>query len=348
MKTITRQKLARWLEDLAREQMVQAPTVEEGVLLYRPMHSSEAISWEFTRPVMSIKEMFFPATERLMTVEKKGEDILLREVQPTGKQLIFGVRPCDARGLLALDALFLDSQPVDSYYAARREQTTLIGLACQEMGDSCFCTAVGGAPDDSMGMDIMLYEVGPSGSRYAVEAISARGRALVSRMPLQDLLDGERLPAKGRAANWQPLPMPELADWPPHFADAFWAETAERCLSCRACAYVCPTCRCFDVRDEPLPGENGQDAFERIRCWDSCTGQAYRRIAGGHNPRAAREERLRNRFFCKFFYYPEQYGPAACTGCGRCIDVCPVNIDITEVLAHLAASRSAAGVEART
>jgi predicted aldo/keto reductase-like oxidoreductase len=25
----------------------------------------------------------------------------------------------------------------------------------------------------------------------------------------------------------------------------------------------------------------------------------------------------------------------ACTGCGRCIDACPVNIDITEVLKHL-------------
>ena len=46
-------------------------------------------------------------------------------------------------------------------------------------------------------------------------------------------------------------------------------------------------------------------------------------------------QRLRNRFFCKFHYYPQQYGPAACTGCGRCIDVCPVNIDITEVLTHL-------------
>ncbi|MFU8773626.1 MAG: 4Fe-4S binding protein [Anaerolineales bacterium] len=26
----------------------------------------------------------------------------------------------------------------------------------------------------------------------------------------------------------------------------------------------------------------------------------------------------------------------ACTGCGRCIDACPVNIDITEILGCLA------------
>ncbi len=110
---------------------------------------------------------------------------------------------------------------------------------------------------------------------------------------------------------------------------------SERCLSCRICAYVCPTCRCFAVRDEALPTP-GQ--FERIRCWDSCAGENYRRIAGGHKPRAAKGERLRNRFLCKFYYYPEQYGldgTVACTGCGRCVDACPVNIDITEVLMEI-------------
>jgi ferredoxin len=118
---------------------------------------------------------------------------------------------------------------------------------------------------------------------------------------------------------------------------------SERCLSCRACTYVCPTCRCFIIRDEVLPftqGKPAAGAFERIRCWDSCEGENYRRIAGGHRQRAEKSERLRNRFFCKFYYYPEQYGlgqASACTGCGRCVDICPVNVDITEVLADLAA-----------
>mgnify|MGYP001094651730 CR=1 FL=1 len=46
--------------------------------------------------------------------------------------------------------------------------------------------------------------------------------------------------------------------------------------------------------------------------------------------------RLRNRFYCKFYYYPQQYGPIACTGCGRCVESCPVNVDITEVLDFMA------------
>jgi L-lactate utilization protein LutB len=80
---------------------------------------------------------------------------------------------------------------------------------------------------------------------------------------------------------------------------------------------------------------------ERIRCWDTCTSEAYRQIAGGHNPRATKGQRLRNRFLCKFYYYPQQYGPMACTGCGRCVELCPVNIDITEVIQHMAAMSTA-------
>jgi ferredoxin len=90
------------------------------------------------------------------------------------------------------------------------------------------------------------------------------------------------------------------------------------------------------VRDEALPSSNGARAYERIRCWDSCMRDTYRQIAGGHNPRQAKADRLRNRVFCKFHYYPQQYGVTACTGCGRCIDACPVNIDMTEILTHLA------------
>ncbi len=69
--------------------------------------------------------------------------------------------------------------------------------------------------------------------------------------------------------------------------------------------------------------------------------EGYRRIAGGHNPRASKAGRLRNRFYCKFDYYPTDFGPLACVGCGRCIDQCPTNVDITEVLQEVAARAKA-------
>jgi sulfhydrogenase subunit beta (sulfur reductase) len=323
---ISQTELETWLDRMAQMQTLIAPREVSGVVLYRPVAKSGEIATGFTRPVMSIKEIFFPPTERLMLMKKTGTEIQLSETLPEGRTVVFGVRPCDTRGACLLDALFLETAPADPYYASRRANTTIIGVACQEMGPTCFCTSVGGAPDDPTGMDVMLY---PAEGGYLAEAISDKGLALLTDTDWSEWV-GSRASQVGAGI----YPVPEKDKWPEHFTDEYWMKMSERCLSCRACSYVCPTCRCFAVRDEVLaPGE-----FERIRCWDACAGENYRRVAGGHKPRAEKGERLRNRFFCKFYYYPEQYGlstTSACTGCGRCIDVCPVGVDITEVLMDL-------------
>ena len=161
--------------------------------------------------------------------------------------------------------------------------------------------------------------------------MTEKGRALIPETEWQ-ITDKAPAPVKVEAPLYT---LPQQGSWPAHFNAMYWEHVSERCLSCRVCAYVCPTCRCFVIRDERL---NAPGQFERIRCWDSCTGANYRRVAGGHRPRAEKTERLRNRFYCKFYYYPEQYGlgeTPACTGCGRCVDSCPVNIDITEVLTEM-------------
>lgn len=324
MKTITHQELLRMLEELIEGNNLIAPRQTGRQVLYQPVRSPAEIAWDYTRPDMSIKEAFFPATERLFTMQKTSAGVAIQETLPQDEQVIFGVRPCDARGIQALDALFIESEPVDPYYTRRREQTTLIGLACQRMEPTCFCERVGGAPDDPRGMDVMITEVAGG---YQVQVLTEKGQRLMPQIALEPLVpDAQKLGSD-----------PQFADWAARFDDEYWMDMSERCLSCRACAYVCPTCRCFDVRDEVLSAGNGGD-YERLRCWDSCAREAYRRIAGGHNPRAVKGERLRNRFLCKFYYYPQQYAmahPFACTGCGRCVEVCPVNIDITEVLNHL-------------
>ena len=322
----TREELGSWLDDLTGIRTLIAPRDVDGVLLYHRVTKSDEIAWGATRPVMSAKEIFFPPSERLFTIQKTGQEIHLAEALPDEAQILFGVRPCDARGVKLLDALFLDTLPADPYYARRRESTTLIGLACREMGPTCFCTSVGGAPDDARDVDVMVYEVEDG---YILEAVTEKGCLLIPD-------EGwKKTNAEPPSIDYQsPIVNPEIIPWPEHFNDEYWQKMSERCLSCRACAYVCPTCRCFAVRDEKVkPGE-----FERIRCWDSCAGENYRRVAGGHRPRPEKGDRLRNRFFCKFYYYPEQSGlseASACTGCGRCIDVCPVGVDITEVLMDL-------------
>ena len=58
----------------------------------------------------------------------------------------------------------------------------------------------------------------------------------------------------------------------------------------------------------------------------------FTELAGGENPRATKVERFKQRAYHKFKYFLERYGQAACVGCGRCINSCPVGIDISSVI----------------
>lgn len=330
----SRERIIRWVRDWQGRATVIAPRRVDGIPLYRVLHDVADLDWDFVRPVLSLKEFLFPPTERLFIINKSGKEIQLQETLPEGKQVIVGARPCEARGLRVLDKLFVQTQPEDPYYRRHRENTYLVGIACKTMGETCFCTSIGGAPDEWRDMDIFLREVEGG---YIVQIVSERGKQLLDWIEVEDhsrsldethSADEYLLTSETSALN-----LPGKEDWINFFNAPLWMREAERCLSCRICTYVCPTCRCFDLRDEPV----GESVFERIRCWDSCMSPVYRRIAGGHNPRASKDKRLRNRVYCKFYYYPEQYhlDSSACTGCGRCIEYCPVNIDIVEILKDL-------------
>jgi ferredoxin len=295
----------------------------DDVLLYRPVSSSSDVILDYARPKMSAKEVVLPSTERILSIHKHGQEVTLLE-PAVQDQVVFGIRPCDAHGIAVLDAVFLEKEPVDLNYARWREATTLIGLSCPQMWDDCFCTSVGGAPNDSRHVDVLLTAVKDD---FAVMVVSDKGQELIAELDLQEV-DGEP-------------PEPELNQthsvlasehWPARFSDPYWELLAERCLECRICAYVCPVCRCFDVRDQVSQQGVGYTQYDRLRCWDSCTRVNYGTVAGGYNPRVTKGQRLRNRFFCKFHYFTLDYGLSGCVGCGRCIEACPVNIDIVEVL----------------
>ena len=341
MNGTTRAGLTAWLDGLAERFTLIAPTAVGEQLLYQPVAGSSEITFDFVKTDLPAKEYFLPATHPILSIHCEGkrsgtikrgkEGIRLEEPTLEEERVIFGLRPCDARALRILDALFLEEEPADSYYAERRERTTLIGLACREMGEECFCNSLGLALDDVSDVDLMLTEIAGGeapGGGYAVRVVTEKGEAILSGLTLEEVAGSPpKLAVQGQ------ISIREAEAWPEHFDDVYWARLADRCLSCRICTYVCPTCRCFDVRD----CETSSGDIERLRAWDSCMAEGYRRIAGGHNPRPTKAERLRNRFYCKFCYYPMDFGSVACVGCGRCIAKCPVNVDIVEVLEDVVA-----------
>ncbi len=359
MEVTTKDDLTAWLDDLAERLTLIAPTAVEEQIFYRPVATSSEIVFDFGKADLPVKEYFLPSTHVLLSMERGEDGVRLREPALDGQRVAFGLRPCDARALRVMDALFLDTEPADPYFAERREKTTLVGLACREMGDECFCTSLGLTPDDASDVDLMLTEMGEGGEgrkggegggTYAVQVVTEKGAKLLGSLSLVEVEGTVPMPTAR-----DKTPILEAEAWSEHFDQAYWARLADRCLSCRVCTYVCPTCRCFDVRDygtlDGVSPEAGDERLncvehveppagggvERLRAWDSCMSEGYRRIAGGHNPRPTKAQRLRNRFYCKFSYYPRDFGPVACVGCGRCISNCPVNVDIVEVLEGVAA-----------
>jgi sulfhydrogenase subunit beta (sulfur reductase) len=330
MRFTTRDGLRAWLDSLAHNTDLIAPRDVDGHVLYRPVGAADEVLLEYERPELSAKTYVLPDTEVLMRIEKHAKGAKLEDLLPDRPQVLFGLRPCDAHGIVAIDALFLEKDPSDAYYRAYRERTTLIGMACSQMWDGCFCTSVGGGPTDQTHLDVMFQEVEGG---YMANAVTPKGVAILEGLALEEP-PKEPPPAVGRYAKPVPLMSPDK--WRSLFEDNIWMRHGERCLSCRICTYVCPTCRCFDVVDRAVGVRNGVAHIERIRVWDACTSTNYRRAAGGHNSRPTKPVRLRNRFFCKFCYYPEDFGPLGCVGCGRCVVSCPVDIDIREVMQEVA------------
>ena len=94
---------------------------------------------------------------------------------PEEHQVLFGVRSCDASGLVRLDEIFL-SGTRDRLYAARRENTTVVSTACAAADPECFCTAVGYSPVGEEGSDVQLV---PLGEGWMVRVLTDKGRDLV-------------------------------------------------------------------------------------------------------------------------------------------------------------------------
>ena len=326
-KYISEQNLNTLLDTLiAAGTRVVAPRLNAGTPLYEPLKSASDMVTD-QLPRRSAKEAFFPLCEDIMSYEKEGQRINLKDIDPARfpETVLVGVRPCDAAAIPVLDAVFSwDYQ--DEFFLERRRKTTVIGLACTAADDACFCTAVGLFPGETKGSDLFLTPV--EGGGYACESCSDKGEALIA--------NHKELFAEPTNAKVIPLVVPQaeafdlkkVKAWlDEHFEDPLWDGIATRCVGCGACAFVCPACHCFDIVDEGT-----EKSGKRRKSWDACGFWKFTHHASGHNPRDLQPKRYRNRIMHKFKYYDDKFGQTLCSGCGRCVRICPVGIDIKAIL----------------
>jgi len=331
---ITRANLGKLVRELAAfGSTIVAPRSQGGYTDFAPILSLDDADLSRVNTRRSIKQFFFPASEPILAFSVSGKDVTLEQADPPkpAKTVILGSRPCDAASLPVMDKVFAWDYN-DKFYLDRRAATTVVSISCTDCDECCFCTGLGLAPDSTQGSDILLTPL--SENEYLVEACSDKGRELAeAHKGLFDKGEGDKAAACKRATAKLPKPMDlaKIKTWlDAHFEDSLWKDISLKCLGCGCCTFICPTCHCFDIVDEPS-GDRGV----RRKNWDSCQFAQFTLHASGHNPRADRAARWRQRIMHKFKYYVDRFGPRSCVGCGRCIRECPVQMDLKDQLRRI-------------
>jgi sulfhydrogenase subunit beta (sulfur reductase) len=308
-----------------------APVTDTGKTQFCEVSDIDEVELDLNDYTATTKKVMFPQTETMFAFRSTPDGVDVEDSGPAQKTVVFGIRPCDARSFVTLDPLFTKDFD-DPYYMKRREATVLIGHACVEPTNRCFCPSVSGSPSGTEGLDVLLTDIEDS---YHVQVVTDKGKQALSGAKSLLTPAGDAEKKKKQAADKassekirRSVDLKKMHDLlPKAFGLPEWKEMGNKCIGCGICTYNCPTCHCFDIQDEGTPYQG-----RRLRTWDACMFSEFTVHASGENPRHDRSARLRNRMMHKFSYYPRNLGFISCVGCGRCIELCPVNEDLIQIL----------------
>ena len=329
---LNKQDLNKALSLLSKDYKVYAPIINyiegsEPEKKFDVFADGREVALEGPNSVKPPKDVLFPSVEKMYEYKMglKGE---INELTPADeKTVLFGIRPCDAKSIDAMDKVFLTKGYVDSYYAKRRDNVTIVAIGCAEPSRTCFCDSMGLNPNDAPNADVMINFSSEDDAKYVLRAYTEKGKELLSKIESLANSGDEKIKDDTKCS----LQIVKADDLDKKLAKMFehpiWDKVTKGCIGCGTCTYVCPTCYCFDIDSENYGAEGC-----KYRCWDSCMFSDYTRMAGGANPRPSKKERLRNRYMHKLSYFNERYGQTLCVGCGRCVEKCPSHLDISEFI----------------
>lgn len=331
-----------------------APRHFDGEISYAPLTSAAELPWGFhdvqapgyyrvtpsehqhafgyVLPTASVKPMLFKAKEAVWKVARNSAGKLTFEpVVAVERIAVFGIRPCDLRGIETQDRIFMQNSYNDIRYIKRREQQFLIAMNCTRAHTNCFCVALGDSPRADKGFDLAMTEL--DGAGFVVEIGSDKGRVLLDVLNVTAASGGQVQQALAQIENaivGQHKTLPPIkeveAKLMANLEHAQWDDVANRCLSCGSCTQVCPTCFCHTERDEA--NVLGTETVH-TREWDSCFSLDHS-YTHGETYRSNPKYRYRQWLTHKFATWRDQFRTKGCVGCGRCVTWCPVKIDVVD------------------
>ncbi len=313
--SIKKEDFNRFITSLIKRYDVVAP-VEGKKRTDRPFFKKIASPKEIyleKKSYYPVKGFFFKDKE---TIFEFKEDKIIDPRIPTTPTVYFGLRRCDLNGIWHQDIVFLEEN-TDPFYKARRDASILIGYHCKEGDDYCFCN------DFHLTdfFDLMFYD---KGKRYGIEVGSEKGQELIDKLFRKEanfIKEEDR-----KIINKKHLKSLDIRH---EYHNDAWKKGSDICLSCGACNFLCMNCHCFDFEDDVnLDLKTGR----RIRKPASCQLRSFTRVAGDHIFRNSRNARFKHRIYHQIQYFKERHHVYFCTGCGRCIEGCPVKIDWVNII----------------
>ena len=326
--TVFQEQLPDLFRKWSQEYALYVPASAGGGFFdLKPWREGLEVAWEYDVAYNPPKRFLLPPRETLVRYDLRK--YTAEPVFEAPKQILFGLHPYDLKAVNQLDQLMEGGSP-DQNYLRRREATVIMALDPLTVSPTAFWSSIGG-DHVNHGFDLYWTKIGPAsflvsvGSPRGEELLRAAGELLPATAADREAARRAKLRAHTLARsnslkyNWEETPRVLGRSWD----SPVWRKYAVMCLACGSCNLVCPTCYCFDIREE---ADDRLEQGERFRQWDGCMLESFALVAGNHNFRPKALDRYRHRYFRKGKYIYDKIGELGCVGCGRCVRACTAGI----------------------